>query len=117
LICIAVGHLVEVEDGTVDGIPIKYYAPKGTPADWLKRSFDKTPAMVKWIQKKLDYAFPWPKYYQVASPNIGGAMENISLVSWNAGVYLVDEKYAKERKHMTNLTNIHEMAFIFCLFT
>ena len=80
LICVAVGHLVEVEDETVDNIPIKYYAPKNTPADWLKRSFDKTPAMMKWIQKKLDYPFPWPKYFQIASPSIGGAMENISLV-------------------------------------
>lgn len=40
------------------------------------------------MTRKLDLAFPFPKYYQFALQGITGAMENISLVSW-------DEKYVQ----------------------
>ncbi|KAI3635629.1 hypothetical protein MIR68_006267 [Amoeboaphelidium protococcarum] len=110
LVCIAVGDFEEVDGGQVDGMPIKYFAPKGlyTPQD-IARSFDKTPSMVKWLSNKLAYKFPWPKYYQVAAHSIGGAMENISLVTWSDR-FMMDELMAKERKHAMDTVNIHEMA-------
>lgn len=52
---------------------------------------------------------PWPKYYQVALPVVGTAMENISLVAWSDS-YLLDERLAKEDKiHGALRINIHEM--------
>jgi aminopeptidase N len=36
-------------------------------------------------------------------------MENISLVTWS-DAFILDETNALERKHLTNLVNIHEMA-------
>jgi aminopeptidase N len=109
LVCFAIGEFIEVDDGYVDEMPIKYFAPKGTdPAD-LRRAFDKTPAMVKWISKKLNVKFPWTKYYQFVAQHIRGAMENISLVSWSP-MFVMDETWASERKMVTDTVNIHEMA-------
>ncbi|RUS28508.1 hypothetical protein BC938DRAFT_481803 [Jimgerdemannia flammicorona] len=109
LICFAVGQLIEYDDGEVDGIPIKYYTAKGNDPQDLHRSFGRTPEMIKWLQKKIDYKFPWPKYYQIALPGIGGAMENISLVTWT-DTLLIDETLATERKAWIETINIHEMA-------
>ncbi|KAL0080326.1 peptidase family M1-domain-containing protein [Phycomyces blakesleeanus] len=109
LVCFSVGDFVCVDDGEVQGIPIKYYAAKGAdPAD-ISRSFDQTPAMIKWLQERVGVTFPWTKYYQIALPAIRGAMENISLVTW-ADRYILDKVNAQERKYMTDLVNIHEMA-------
>jgi aminopeptidase N len=48
----------------------------------------------------------------LASKFIGGAMENISLVTWS-DLYVMDETLFKERGLMVDLTNIHEMAHTF----
>lgn len=109
LICLAVGEFERVDDESVNDMPISYFAVKGTPSSNIMRAFDQTPSMVKWIQKKLDSPFPWPKYYQIAAPDVGGAMENISLVTWN-DKFLLDETWALERKQIMDTVNIHEMA-------
>ena len=109
LICLAVGEFERVDDTPVENMPIAYFAPRGTPHDNMRRSFDKTPSMVRWLQQKLDSKFPWPKYFQIVAPEVGGAMENISLVTWNDR-FLLDETWAKERKHIMDSVNIHEMA-------
>ena len=67
LICLAVGEFVTISDQTVNNMPIRYIAPKSMPVEHLSRSFGKTPDMVRWIEKKLDYSFPWPKYDQIGS--------------------------------------------------
>ncbi|KAI8591723.1 hypothetical protein BDZ88DRAFT_450044 [Geranomyces variabilis] len=109
LICFAVGLFEEVVDEEVNGIPVKYYAPKGFAHGDIKRAFDLTPKMLRWLPEKVGLAIPWPKYFQIASPHVGGAMENISLVTWGSQ-YLMDENYAPDRQLQIQLTNIHEMA-------
>ncbi|KAI8925120.1 hypothetical protein BC831DRAFT_462222 [Entophlyctis helioformis] len=109
LICVAVGDFVTIDDEAVRDIPIKYIAPKGYNADDLKSTFGRTPAMIRWLEKKLDYPFPWPKYFQICSKFIGGAMENISLVTWRDR-YILDPKLAQEMGIHVDGTNIHEMA-------
>ena len=52
----------------MNGVAIKYFAPKDVDPANLKRAFGRTPAMLKWIQEKLDWPFPYPKYYQVRLP-------------------------------------------------
>ena len=104
LICIAVGDFVSVQDESLGNIPIKYIAPKRFDTKDLKRSFGETPKMMKWLQEKLDYPFPWKKYDQIVSIHIGGmktllkigAMENISIVTW-ADLYVMDEILHSER--------------------
>ncbi|KAI8915223.1 hypothetical protein DFJ77DRAFT_461715 [Powellomyces hirtus] len=109
LICFAVGRFEEVVDEEVNGIPVKYYAPKGTPHDDMRRLWGRTPAMMRWLPKKVGMEFPWPKYYQIASPHVGGAMENISFVTWGQRL-LMDENYASDRQLELDSVNIHEMA-------
>lgn len=109
LICVSAGELIEVDDGEVDGMPIKYFGPQDANPEDIRRAFDETPNMVRWLSKRLNVKFPWPKYYQIASPKIRGAMENISLVTWS-DMFVLDATWARERKFLTDLVNIHEMA-------
>ncbi|KAJ3342553.1 hypothetical protein HDU93_001940 [Gonapodya sp. JEL0774] len=114
LIAVAVGEFIEVDDGTVavDGgreMPVKYYAT----TDWKKedvfRAFQATKPMVQWLEKKIGVNFPWSKYYQLCSPLMGGAMENISIVTWG-DTFIMDENLAREYQLAVDGVNIHEMA-------
>ncbi|KAJ3396590.1 hypothetical protein HDU92_002538 [Lobulomyces angularis] len=124
LICVAIGDFLYVEDNDPElNIPISYLGPKGKfskldfsilftgkqKAEDLKRTFGKTASMIKWIQKKLDYPFPWKKYYQIVSPQVRGAMENISFVAWN-DFYCIDETLSKEKQLLVDQTNVHEIS-------
>ncbi|MCU0724207.1 MAG: hypothetical protein MUE73_00220 [Planctomycetes bacterium] len=110
LVCLAAGHFVRAVDEPVDGREIAYFAPeeRATEAD-LRRSFGRTPRMLRWFENRLGVRYPYPKYFQFAVPRIGGAMENISLVSWDDG-YLLDETLAREFTHVFDIVNVHEMA-------
>lgn len=108
LVCFAIGNFNRYDDETVDGIAISYFADQSYRAEDIHRTFAKTPEMLRWLPKKLGIAFPFPKYFQVAAREIGGAMENISLVSWD-DQYVQDEIYASEIGYRIDLINIHEM--------
>ena len=109
LLCLVVGELVEADGGEYAGIPMKYYAPAPYTSQDLMRSFGPTPEMMEWMTARLGVEFPYPKYYQVAMPGIGGAMENISLTSWDDG-FVLDETLHAERGWLVDLINLHEMA-------
>jgi aminopeptidase N len=118
LICFAIGELVVADDGEfVDAtrpdapraLPVAYFcSPQHSPADLL-RTFGRTKAMLAWMTRKLGMAFPFPKYYQFALPGITGAMENISLVSWDEK-YVLDESLHTELGWLIDQVNVHEMA-------
>lgn len=108
LTCFAVGDFVRADDGEFEGIPIAYFASRAfTEAD-LRRTFGRTGAMLAWMTRKLGTPFPFPKYFQFALPELGGAMENISLVGWDDGAVL-DETAALERTRVIDEINVHEM--------
>ncbi len=76
-------------------IPLVYFCTREhTEADLL-RTFGRTGSMMAWMTEKLAMPFPYPKYYQIALPMMGGAMENISLVSWGDR-YIQDETLFEE---------------------
>ncbi|MBE2201657.1 MAG: hypothetical protein IAE79_23805 [Anaerolinea sp.] len=113
LACIAIGDFVRADDGAFhDGekeIPLAYFSSRDHTAADLLRTFGRTGQMMAWMTQKLDMPFPYPKYYQFALPGIGGAMENISLVSW--GDRLVqDETLAQEAQWVMDQVNVHEMS-------
>ncbi len=107
--CFALGEFQSFEDQPYKDIPVAYFAAKHHSAKNLERSFGRTNDMLEFITKKLDTPFPYPKYYQFALPGIGGAMENISLVSWD-DVFVLDETLAQEWTWLVDQVNIHEMA-------
>jgi aminopeptidase N len=109
LTCIAVGDFIEVKDGEFDGIPIAYYATREFDEDHVRRGLGRTREALEWMTAKLGVPFPFPKYYQFALPGFGGAMENISLVSWDDSC-LLDEGLASELTWLIDQVNVHEMA-------
>lgn len=109
LVCFALGEFTEKRDGKFGDIPVAYYAAKTWTPEHLERSFGRTKDMLEWMTKRLDRPFPFPKYYQFALPGIGGAMENISLVSWDS-IFILDEDLATEWTWLTDQVNAHEMA-------
>jgi aminopeptidase N len=109
LLCIAVGEFVRADGGEVDGRELAFFAPAPFTAEHLQRSFGPTAEMMRWMQGRLGVPFPYPKYFQFAVEGIGGAMENISLVSWEAR-FLCDEAFRAEWGWRVDGVNLHEMA-------
>jgi len=109
LLCIAVGDLVRAEAADFEGRPVAYFASAGHKAEDLLRSFGPTQDMLGWMTRRLACPFPYPKYFQLAAEGIGGAMENISLVTWD-DVFIADERIHREWGWLIDLINLHEMA-------
>ena len=113
LTCFVIGELVECDDsdhiGDGSGVALAYFASKDHSVAHLSRSFGGTAAIMEWMTAKLGMSFPFPKYYQFALPHFGGAMENISLVSWD-DQFLLDETLAGEWGRLVDQINVHEMA-------
>jgi aminopeptidase N len=109
LTCFAIGEFARCDDGEFEGRPVAYFASTQFDASHLARSFGRTRPMLQWLTAKLGAPFPYPKYFQFALPDFGGAMENISLVSWD-DVFVLDETLAKEWGPLVDQVNVHEMA-------
>jgi len=109
LCCFAVGDFIRQEEREVAGVPIASFATQEFSEADLKRSFGRTSEIMEWLTKRLDHPFPYPKYYQIALPAIGGAMENISLTTWD-DKFVCDESVHRELQWLVDLVNVHEMA-------
>ena len=109
LTCFAIGDFVRLDDGQHGEIPVAAFATRDFSTEDLRSSFGKTRAMLEWMTRKLDLPFPFPKYFQFALPNFGGAMENISLVSWDDSL-LTTARSTGEGQFDVDQTNVHEMA-------
>ena len=109
LLCIIVGEYIRVDyEPLREGIPIAGFAPKGNPISDLRRTFQPTKELIRFAETKLG-PLPWAKYFQFFSPGIGGAMENISLVSWDARLLLDDSMY-QDLGELFDQINLHELA-------
>jgi len=113
LVCFAIGEFVRADDGVFENgdqqVELAYFCSPEHDAESLLRSFDRTGPMMVWMTRRLDMPFPFPKYYQFALPQMWGAMENISLVSWTDN-YVLDEATAAELSWLVDVINVHEMA-------
>ncbi len=109
LACFAIGEFSVFEDQPLRDIPIAYFADKSYTPKQLQRTFEPTRKMLIWMEKKLAMPFPYPKYFQIAGREVGGAMENISLVTWD-DKFVLDETMAREWQYITDLINVHEMS-------
>lgn len=106
LMSIVAGDFEVLEDSW-DGIPVLSYVPRGRLAD-APRSFDKTPAMLKFFSQKIGHRFPWPKYAQICVDEYAwGGMEHTSATTLNLET-LHDER-AHEDVSSINLV-AHELA-------
>ncbi|KAI9216446.1 hypothetical protein BC828DRAFT_304831, partial [Blastocladiella britannica] len=117
LLCMAVGDFTVATDRDAvleDGrkIPVKYYATKNYSAEDLLVTFKATPTMIEWISKRFKFDMPWFKYSQIASPFVGGAMEDISIVTWGSFA-VMNARHARDFGFYIDATNIHEMGHSF----
>jgi aminopeptidase N len=92
LITLVVGEFVQViHQGK--GLLVDSYVEPGREAE-ARRSFGKTPKMIDFFSKVLDYPYPYEKYTQVAIRHFHfGGMENTSATSQTDGT-LHDERAA-----------------------
>ena len=109
LICLGIGEFVRADGGEHRGVEIAAFASAPYTEEDLQRSFAPTRDMMEWMTAKLDAPFPFPKYFQLALPGIGGAMENISLTTWDAK-FVADENLRPEFGWLIDLINLHEMS-------
>jgi aminopeptidase N len=109
LTCFAVGDFVCAEGGEHDGVPIAAFAPRPFDVEHVTRTFGRTREMLAFLTRRLGVPYPFAKYYQFAAEGIGGAMENISLVSWDDR-FLLDATLESEERDLVDSINVHEMA-------
>lgn len=81
--------------------------------------------MLEFIEQRLGHKFPYESYSQIVAPRVGskynghihryieqythiiqGAMENITLTTWDAH-FLLDQKRSDERQRVTDMINFH----------
>jgi aminopeptidase N len=109
LVCFAVGDFVRWDDADFEGTPIAAFAPRPFNVEHVSRSFGRTRDMLQFLTRRLGVPYPFDKYYQFAAEGIGGAMENISLVSWDDR-FLLDAVLETEERQLVDVINVHEMA-------
>lgn len=113
LLCVAIGKFLKADGGKLKGKSLAFFAPVGgrrtyTEED-LALTFGRTREMIEFMENKVHYEMPWSKYYQWSCGEIGGAMENSSLVSYDEW-YMLDERSTDERSHRVDSTVVHELA-------
>jgi aminopeptidase N len=92
LFTLVAGEFARIDD-EVDGVPLTYLVPKGREADG-KRTFARTPQMIRRFGELLGVKYPWNKYAQVVvSDFIFGGMENTTATTMYEHI-LLDERAA-----------------------
>lgn len=113
ILCVAIGRFIREDVGNHNGKPVSFFAPEGARIPYspksLQLTFGRTVDMIQFMEDKVKIDLPWPKYFQWAVGEVGGAMENSSLVSYDEW-YLLDERSCKERAHRVDSTVVHELA-------
>lgn len=92
LFTLVAGDFAAIED-RVAKLPVTYYVPRGREKDG-KRTFRKTPSMIRLFAKLTGVPYPWTKYAQVVVNDfIFGGMENTGATTMYEHI-LLDERAA-----------------------
>jgi aminopeptidase N len=92
LFTLVAGEFARIDDDA-DGLPITYFVPKGREADG-RRTFGRTPEMIRRFGELTGVKYPWNKYAQVVvSDFIFGGMENTTATTMYEHI-LLDERAA-----------------------
>ena len=90
LFMMAIGDFAVYNDKW-QGKKIDYYLEK-SHLKYAKGIFGRTPEMLSFFSKKLNYQFPWNKYAQIVVRKfVSGAMENTTASVFNEGL-LIDNR-------------------------
>jgi aminopeptidase N len=97
LFAFAIGKYAKITD-TWNGKEVSYYV-EPEYAKYGRAIFGRTPEMMSFFSKKLNYPFPWDKYAQIVVRDfVSGAMENTSCAIFMERLqvddrYLLDENW------------------------
>lgn len=95
LVALAVGPLDVVEAAVPANairrkpLPLRGVATRGK-ARQLAYALEHTPAIVQRLEAYFDIPYPYPKLDLIASPQMGGAMENAGAIIFNDTLLLLD---------------------------
>ena len=118
LLCVTVGDFIRVVEPEFftsgsKQVQIAYYTtPDNTPSKSLVATYGETKSIMEWLTGRLQTSFPLPKYFQVSAYGIGGAMENMTLVTWDDS-WLISPEMRNEYSVEVNRLVLHEMAHTF----
>ncbi|WP_437576472.1 M1 family aminopeptidase [Sorangium sp. So ce887] len=92
LFTLVAGDFARIDDAALD-IPLAYFVPKGREDDG-RRTFARTPDMIRHFSEKLGVKYPFRRYAQVVvSDFIFGGMENTTATTMYEHI-LLDERAA-----------------------
>ena len=89
-------------------LPLRIVATKGQK-DKLTYALRETPRIVQLLENYFGSAFPFPKLDQIASPVMGGAMENAGAVVYDDTLIVLDDKSPTRQKQLFGMVVAHEL--------
>ncbi len=93
LVTLVVGDFAELTADETTRVPVTYLVPRGREEDG-RRTFARTPEMIRLFEERTGVAYPYAKYAQVVvSDFIFGGMENTSATTMYEHI-LLDERAA-----------------------
>ncbi|PTD22108.1 M1 family metallopeptidase [Sphingomonas fennica] len=114
LVAFAVGPF-DVVEGTVPAtpqrptpLPLRIVATKGQK-DKMAYALRETPRIVQLLENYFGSAFPFPKLDQIASPVMGGAMENAGAVVYDDTLLILDDASPTRQKQNFGMVVAHEL--------
>ena len=115
LVAFAVGQF-DVVTGSVpptqqraQPLPLRLVATKGQGAK-LAYALAETPRIVQLLEAYFDSPFPFPKLDQIASPVMGGAMENAGAVIYDDSLLVLGDDAPVRSKQNFGMVVAHELA-------
>jgi aminopeptidase N len=116
LLAFAVGPLDIVDAPAVPAneirrhpLPLRGAATRGQ-GPRLAYALRNTAAMVEWLERYFDLPFPYPKLDLIASPRMGGAMENAGAILYGDDYLLFGDDAPPSQLRRYAETHAHELA-------
>jgi alanyl aminopeptidase len=116
LVALAVGPLDVVEGPALPPnairtrpLPLRGVATKGK-GPRLAFALANTRAIVEYLERYFDVAFPYPKLDLIASPDFGGGMENAGAIMYGDPRLLLDDSPTFEQRRGFGGIHAHEIA-------
>ena len=90
-------------------LPLRIVATKNQ-AGRLDYALAETPRIVELLEQYFGQPFPFPKLDQIASPVMGGAMENAGADIYDDNIILLDKGASTRQKQVFGMVVAHELA-------
>ncbi|MFL6620347.1 MAG: M1 family aminopeptidase, partial [Povalibacter sp.] len=90
-------------------LPLRIVATKNQ-AGRLDYALAETPRIIELLENYFGHPFPFPKLDQIASPVMGGAMENAGADIYDDNIILLDQGASTHQKQVFGMVVAHELS-------